>query len=308
MRDPYNILGVDRSAPQKEIKSAFRKLAKKYHPDQNPDNPKAKERFAEANSAYEIVGDKKKRGQFDRGEIDGEGKEKFTGFPGGGGQPGSGDPFAGMRRQRGQANPFGGNAGGPEDILKEMFGSAFASAQTQQNSGFGGMHPGQGRAKAADINLKAIARIEDLARGKTQVMFPDGRKVSVSIPPEAKDGQVIRLKGQGETHPGAAPGDALITLVLRQGGKFEKRGNDLRVEAELPLSIAVTGGKITVDTLDGKLSLGVPAWTTSGKIFRVKGKGLPTKAKGMGDLLVRVIISLPKEKDADLAELFEKRK
>jgi len=305
MRDPYNILGVDRSASQKEVKSAFRKLAKKYHPDQNPDNPKAKERFAEANSAYEIVGDKKKRGQFDRGEIDGEGKEKFAGFSG---QPGAGDPFAGMRRQGEQANPFGGNMGGTEDILKEMFGSAFAGAQSQQHSGFGGMHRARSQAKAADISLKAIARIEDLARGRTQVIFPDGRKVSVSIPPESKDGQVIRLKGQGETHPGATPGDALITLVLRQGGKFEKRGNDLRVEADLPLAKAVKGGKITVDTLDGKLSLGVPAWTTSGKIFRIKGRGLPTKSKGTGDLLVRVIISLPKAKDAELVALFEKRK
>ncbi len=299
MRDPYVILGVDRSASEKEIKSAFRQMAKKYHPDQNPDNPKAKERFAEANSAYEIVGDKKKRGQFDRGEIDNDGKEKFAGFGGPGGQ---GNPFAGMHRQRGGGNPFGGNMGGAEDILKEMFGSAFAGAQ--QNSGSGGAHQGRQRGRAADINLKAIARVEDLARGKTQILFPDGKKVSITIPPEAKDGQIIRLKGQGEKHPGAEPGDALVTLVIKQGGKFEIRGTDLRTEAELPIETAVNGGKIAVDTLDGKISLGVPAWTTSGKIFRLKGKGLPTKTKGMGDLLVRVMISLPKEGDERLKELY----
>lgn len=297
MRDPYTVLGVDRSASEKDIKGAFRKLAKKFHPDQNPDNPRAKERFSEANSAYEIVGDKKKRGQFDRGEIDNEGKEKFAGFSG---QPGGGgNPFAGMHR--GGGAPFGAG-GGAEDILKEMFGGSFSGAQ---QAGFGGAHQARRQAKASDISLKAVAHAQDLARGKTSVVFPDGKKVTVSIPPETKDGQVIRLKGQGETHPGALPGDALVTLVIRQGGKYEIRGVDLRMEADLPLETAVKGGKIGVETMDGKISLGVPAWTTSGKIFRLKGKGLPKKGGGMGDLLVRVMVQLPKEKDARLAGLFE---
>lgn len=297
MRDPYTVLGVDRSASEKDIKGAFRKLAKKYHPDQNPDNPRAKERFSEANSAYEIVGDKKKRGQFDRGEIDNEGKEKFAGFSG---QPGGGgNPFAGMHR--GGGTPFGAGEGA-EDILKEMFGGAFGGAQ---QAGFGGAQQTRRQAKASDISLKAVAHAQDLARGKTSVVFPDGKKVTVSIPPETKDGQVIRLKGQGETHPGALPGDALITLVIRQGGKYKIRGVDLRMEADLPLETAVKGGKIGVETMDGKISLGVPAWTTSGKIFRLKGKGLPKKGGGMGDLLVRVMVQLPKEKDAGLARLFE---
>ena len=240
MRDPYEVLGVDRSASEKDIKSAFRKMAKKFHPDQNPDNPKAKERFAEANSAYEIIGDKKKRGQFDRGEIDNEGKEKFAGFSG---QPGQGNPFAGMHRQQQGGSPFGGNMGGAEDILKEMFGSAFGGAQ--QRAGFGGTQQSQQPPRAADISLKAVARVEDLARGKIQIMFPDGRKVSVTIPPEAKDGQVIRLKGEGNRQPGAHPGDALITLVIKQGGKFEIRGTDLRIDTKLPLKTAVNGGKIS---------------------------------------------------------------
>ena len=307
MRDPYSILGVDRSASQKDVKSAFRNMAKKYHPDQNPDNPKAQERFAEVNSAYEIVGDKKKRGQFDRGEIDNEGKDKFAGFGGG---PGGGDPFAGMHRQRGGGgggNPFGGNMGGAEDILKEMFGGGFGGAQQQRGpAGMGGGFGGQprGQAKAPDITLKAVAMAEDLARGKTSVLFPDGKKMSISIPAEAKDGQVIRLKGQGHTQPGALAGDALLTLVIRQGGKYEIRGVDLRLEVDLPLETAVKGGKVAVETMDGKISLTVPAWTTSGKIFRLKGKGLPTKKKGMGDLLVRMIVQLPDEKDAGLMGLF----
>ena len=298
MRDPYVILGVDRSASQKDIKSAFRKMAKRYHPDQNPDSPKSKERFAEANIAYEIVGNEKMRRKFDQGEIDNEGKEKFAGFNT------QGHPFGNMHRRQRGGNPFDANMGGAEDILKEMFGASFGGAQAQQNAGFGNRHPGRQQAKAGDIKLKAIARVEDLARGKTDVIFPDGRKVSVSIPPEAKDGQVIRLKGQGSTHPGAAPGDAMITLVVKQGGKYEIRGVDLKIEVELPLETAVKGGKIAVDTMDGKISLGVPAWTTSGKIFRLKGKGLPTKVKGMGDLLVRVMISLPKEGDERIQQIF----
>ena len=294
MRDPYTVLGVDRSASEKEIKSAFRRLAKQYHPDQNPDNPKAKERFAEVNTAYEIVGDKVKRGQFDRGEIDNEGKEKFAGFAGGG------NPFAGMHQQQG-GNPFGGNMGGAEDILKEMFGSAFGGASS---AGFGGTHHTRQRPQAADIKLKAVARAEDLARGRTEIMFPDGRKVAVSIPAEARDGQVIRLKGQGHKQAGAEPGDALVTLVIRQDGKFEVRGTDLRTDVELPLETAVKGGKLTIDTLDGKISLGIPPWTTSGKTFRLKGKGLPKKDKSLGDLLVRVMIALPEQEIAELKDLF----
>ena len=153
MRDPYSILGVDRSASQKDVKSAFRNMAKKYHPDQNPDNPKAQERFSEVNSAYEIVGDKKKRGQFDRGEIDNEGKDKFAGFGGG---PGGGDPFAGMHRQRGGGgNPFGGNMGGAEDILKEMFGGA--QQRGPMGGGMGGGFGGQprGQAKAPRYQIKS---------------------------------------------------------------------------------------------------------------------------------------------------------
>ncbi len=302
MRDPYTVLGVGRSASEKDIKSAFRKLAKQFHPDQNPNNPKAKERFSEANTAYEIIGDKTKRAQFDRGEIDNEGKEKFAGFEGFGGQ--GGNPFAGAQR-RGGGNQFGGNMGGAEDILKEMFGGAFGGAQTRQHAGFGNTHRRPQQARSPDIKLKAIATVEDLARGRTQVLLPDGKKISVSIPPEAKDGQVIRLKGQAGGNPGTASGDALVTLVFRQTGKFEVRGVDLRTEADLPLATAIKGGKIAVDTLDGKISLGVPSWTTSGKIFRLKGKGLPTKKKTMGDLLVRVIVQLPEEKDENLIKLFD---
>lgn len=297
MRDPYKTLGVGRSAPDKEIKSAFRKLAKKYHPDQNPDNPKAQERFAQINSAYEIVGDKDKRKQFDRGEIDGDGNPKFAGFEGANGPFGGRDPFAGAQRQRGGANPFGGGMGGAEDILKEMFGSSFGGAQqgfSHRQGGPGGF-AGAGRPphQASDIKINAIASVEDLMRGKTAVIFPDGKRVMVSIPPEHADGQVIRLKGQGQSMPGSPPGDALITLKIRHHKNFQVQGADLRTDADVPLETALKGGKIAVETMDGRLSLGIPAWTDSGKIFRLKGKGLPKKKGGQGDLLVRTIIKLP---------------
>lgn len=305
MRDPYKVLGVGRSAPDKEIKSAFRKLAKQYHPDQNPDNPKAQERFAQINSAYEIVGDKEKRKQFDRGEIDSDGKPKFAGFEGAGGPFGGGNPFGGRQGQRGAGNPFGGGMGGAEDILKEMFGSAFGGAQqgfSQQRGGPGGPRgfSGAGRPphQANDLKINAIASIEDLMRGKTAVVFPDGKQVLVSIPPEHADGQTIRLKGQGQKMPGSPPGDALINLKIRQHKRYQVQGADLRTDADVPLETALKGGKIAVDTMDGRLSLGIPAWTDSGKIFRLKGKGLPKKKGGFGDLLVRTIIKLPKDASA----------
>jgi len=195
----YVVLGVSKSASEKEIKSAFRKLAKKFHPDQNKEDPKAQQRFAEANQAYEILGDKAKRQQFDRGEIDAEGKEKFAGFGQGGFHPGGGGAQGG----------FGPGMSGAEDIMSELFGSAFGGAG--QNAGFGGQGSGpqgfgpqgfgnHGFSRQAtpdlDIKLKAAVSVEDLARGKTSVRMPDGKQVSVSIPAGAEDGKTIRLKGQ----------------------------------------------------------------------------------------------------------------
>jgi len=306
MRDPYSVLGVPKSASQKDIKSAFRKLAKQYHPDRNKDDTSAQASFAKINQAYEIVGDKDKRRQFDRGEIDGKGQQKHPGFEGFGGQ----NPFEGFQQRGGtrtRGNPFAG-AGfeGAEDVLNELFGSAFGGqAQAGRTRQYQALQ--QRGAPSLDVEMKASVELDDLMRGKVAVRMPDGKQGSISIPPEAKDGQVIRLKGKGKSVPGRKPGDALVTLVFRTGGRFEAKGVDLHSDVMLPLETAVNGGKIAVETLDGKISLAIPPWTTSGKIFRLKGRGLPTKTKGMGDFLVRVMIELPDEGDKKLMEFFGKK-
>ncbi|PCI04216.1 MAG: molecular chaperone DnaJ [Hyphomicrobiales bacterium] len=299
MRNPYTVLGVSKGASESDVKIAFRTLAKKFHPDTNQDNPKAQQHFTEANQAYEILGDKKKRAQYDRGEIDGDGKERFAGFSQGGGfnPRGQGRPGA-------QASGFGQNVHGAEDILSELFGSAFGG--NRQNGGpppgFGGQR--QRQSVDLDIKLKTRVSVEDLARGKASVKLPDGKQISVSIPPQSEDGQTIRLKGQGKKHPGMKPGDALVTLNFISHPSFSVQGTDLRFQLPLPLKTAVIGGKETVTTVDGKLSLTIPEGTNSGKVFRLKGKGLPKKGGGTGDLLVETVIQLPEEGLDDLKTLF----
>ena len=302
MANPYKVLGVSKSADEKEIKSAFRKLAKKYHPDQNSGNSSAQAKFAEVNQAYEILGDKDKRKQFDRGELDETGKPRHPGFGGGG------NPFEGFQTggKRG-GNPFGGAGfGGSDDFLNEIFGSAFGGHAAR---GFGGAGP-QARtqprnAPSLDIELKAAVTLENLMRGKATVTLPEGKQISVSIPPEAENGQTIRLKGQGKKAPGRQPGDVRITLVIKPDANFQRAGADLKADVELPLETAVLGGKIKVKTMDGMISLNVPAGTNSGKHFRLKGKGLPAKSGKNGDLLVSTMIQLPEDL-SQLASFYEK--
>jgi DnaJ-class molecular chaperone len=315
MRDPYEVLGVQRSASAAEIKSAFRKLAKKYHPDANKDDAKAAARFAELNTANEIVGDAAKRKQFDRGEIDAEGKPRFQGFEGGG------SPFGGGRARgaRGGANPnfeytfrqAGGDAGGFggggfEDILKSMFG------------GQAGGHPGMGGraggttfeyetpfATDLDVNATMSVSLEEAAKGaEKRVRLPNGKELNVKIPAGVSAGQQIRLKGQGDTARGHRPGDVLITVTIAPHPFFKVDGNDLRVELPITLYEAVLGGKVRVPTLGGAVELSVPKNTSSGRTFRLKGKGLPNKG-APGDLFVTMKIVLPDGHDAELEALME---
>jgi len=309
---------VGKGASAADIKKAYRGLAKKYHPDQNKNDPKAKEKFAEANQAYEIIGDKDKRAQFDRGEIDGEGKEKFTGYAGG--DPfGPGGPFAGARgRPRGAqrgGDPFGGNAGvgfgGAEDILSEMFGSAFGGSARGPGMGpgmsGGFQQAGRPQAKSQDLKMKALVNVEDLARGKADITLPDGSRISVSIPAGVKDGQTIRLGGKAKAAPGTKPGDILLTIVFKAHSRVRVEGSDLRGEVQVPLAVAVNGGSVAVETLDGKVSLKIPSWTNSGKTFRIPGRGLPKKGGGQGDLKLAAQIMLPEEPDNDLIRLMSEQ-
>jgi DnaJ-class molecular chaperone len=313
MRDPYEVLGVPRSANAAAIKSAFRKLAKKHHPDANKNDPKAAARFAELNSANEIIGDADKRQQFDRGEIDADGKPRFQGFPGGGG-PGAGTRAGGFEShtfRSGGAGPgagAGGFGGGFEDILNSMFGAA--------NARGGRAGPGAGGARfefdpgtmAVDLDLAVsmTVSLEEAVKGADKrVRLPTGKELNVKIPAGVVAGQQIRLKGQGETAPGHPPGDLLITVSIAPHAFFKVDGSDLRLDLPITLYEAVLGGKVRVPTLGSAVELSIPKNTSSGRTFRLKGKGLP-KAGGNGDLLVTTRIMLPDGNNAELEALMQK--
>ena len=307
MRDPYDILGVPRSADAAAIKSAFRRLAKKLHPDANKSDPKAAQRFGELNSAYEILGDDGKRKAFDRGEIDAEGKPRFQGFEGFRSHPGGGfrtEDFettfpGGSFRRTGRAGGFGGF----EDILKGMFGGAAG-----RRTGFE-THVDADDLRTAtsghDVSVPLTISLAEAAKGGTRrVRLPNGKEVDVKIPAGLADGQQIRLKGQGLAGPGAI-GDALITVTIAPHPLFTRDGANLRLELPVTLYEAVLGAKVRVPTLDGAVDLAIPAGTSSGRTFRLKGKGLPGKGAA-GDLHVAVRIMLPDAKDDALAELMRK--
>src|SRR5262245_16649902 len=303
MRDPYEVLGVPRSASAAAIKSAFRKLAKKHHPDSNKNDPKAAARFAELNSANEILGDEDKRKQFDRGEIDADGKPRFQGFPGG-------DP-------RGRAGPGGfetytfrsGGGGGSgmggsfEEILNSMFGRGGArggGGSTAYEFDTGGI------GLDLDVQAALTVSLEDAVKGaEKRVRLPNGKELNVKIPAGVTAGQQIRLKGQGETAQGHRPGDVLITVSIAPHPFFKVDGSDLRVDLPITLYEAVLGGKVRVPTLGGAVELSIPKNTSSGRTFRLKGKGLP-KAGGSGDLFVTTKIILPDGNDAELEQLMQK--
>ncbi len=307
MRDPYEVLGVPRSASAAAIKSAFRKAAKKHHPDSNKGDPKAAERFAELNTANEILGDEDKRKQFDRGEIDAEGKPRFQGFPGGGDPRGRAGPggFESYTFRSGGGGPGGAGAGGSfEDILNSMFGGAAGRAARGGGNAYEFDTGGIGL--DLDINAALTVSLEDAVNGvEKRVRLPTGKELNVKIPAGVTAGQQIRLKGQGETAQGHRPGDVLITVSIAPHPFFKVDGNDLRVDLPITLYEAVLGGKVRVPTLGGAVELSIPKNTSSGRTFRLKGKGLP-KSGGSGDLFVTTKIILPDGNDAELEQLMQK--
>ncbi len=319
MRDPYDVLGVSKNASPAAIKTAFRRLAKKLHPDANKHDKKAAAKFAELNSAYEIVGDDKKRKAFDRGEIDAEGKPRFQGFegfgagagrhPGGFGQEGTFENFnfgpEGFRRGGGRAGGFGGI----DEILKDMFGARAGApgGGRYPNAGpedFTG--PAPGRDIGRDVTGAVTITLAEAAKGTTRrVQLPSGKEIEAKIPAGLADGQTIRLKGQGLPGPGGAIGDALIAVAVAPHPMFERDGKHLRLQLPVTLYEAVLGAKVRVPTLDGAVELAIPRGTNSGRSFRLKGKGMPAK-DGAGDLYAMVRIMLPAGSDPDLDELMHK--
>jgi len=285
-QDPYIELGVARGAKADEIRRAFRKLAKELHPDKNPGNAKAEERFKRVSAAFDIVGDEEKRKKFDRGEIDADGRESMRGFNGGGGYGGGGDPFG--RGGAGAQGGFGG--GGFEGVdLNDIFGEILGG---RGGRGFGGPAKGQ------DIRAKVEIDLEDAIQGgRKRIAFADGRTIDVNIPKGAIDGQMLRLKGQGA--PGrAGPGDALIELAFKPHSVFRREGDNLVMDLLVSVPDAVLGAKVEAQTPDGPVSLTVPKGASGGQTLRLKGRGMPTGRAGVrGDLLAKIQIVLPDPPD-----------
>ena len=312
MRDPYEILGVGKGAGAADIKSAFRRQAKKLHPDANKQDPKAANKFAELNAAYEILGDEDKRKAFDRGEIDAEGKPRFQGFAGAGAHPGGFgregfESFTwspgGPQRRGGRASAGAAGLGGFEDILKDMFGG-------RAGRGGAGMHfepedfgtGGRGQDITADLT---IALPEAVKGGSKRLRLSNGKELDVKIPVGLTDGQTIRLKGQGMPGPDGGNGDLLIKVSIAPHPVFKVDGADLRLDLPVTLYEAALGGKVRVPTLDGAVELTIPPNTNSGRTFRLKGKGIPAK-QGAGDLFATVLIMLPDRSDPAFEELMRK--
>ncbi len=311
MRDPYQILGVAKDASHADVKKAFRKLAKQHHPDQNPNDPKAKERFSEANTAYEILGDEKKRGQFDRGEIDAEGKPRHPGFEGfsrGAGGFGQGAGPGGFRRGPGGAEHFEFNFGGgggagfdAADIFSDLFGGRAPRGAGRQ----------QMREPGADIALETQISLETaLHGGKARVLMPTGKTLEVNIPAGVEEGKQIRLRGQGQpSETGGPAGDAMVTVRFEKHGLFRIEGRDLRLDLPITLYEAVLGAKVESPTLGGKVELTLPPHSNSGRTLRLRGKGLPSAGgQPAGDLLVTLRVVLPEGASADLEEMMRRWK
>ena len=303
-RDPYQELGVSRTASADDIRKAFRKLAKANHPDTNPDDKPAEERFKRVSAAFDILGDVEKRKKFDAGAIDADGRETFRGFGGGGAGaggpwgPAPGGGFGGARGRHQQADFENVDLG---DILGEMFGGGRPAGG--RGGGFGGFSQ-----RGADVRAKLEVDLTDAIRGgKKRIAFSDGRTIDVTIPKGAQDGQTLRLRGQGA--PGrSAPGDAVIDIVVAPHPVYRKEGEVLVMDLPVTLYDAVLGGKVEAPTPDGPVTLTLPKGSNSGARLRLKGRGLSDAKGHRGDLFARLVVMLPDSPDAALEAFAETQK
>jgi DnaJ-class molecular chaperone len=283
VEDPYKVLGVPRDAPDEEIRRAYRKLAKQLHPDLNPANPAAaEERFKKVSAAYDIVGDPEKRKQYDRGEIDANGEQRRGYYRS---QAGAG-PFAGRAGRR-QSEDFGFG-----DIFSDLFGAARGRA----DAGFG--------AAGRDVRYTLEVDFLEAATGvKKRVTMPDGGVLDLAVPEGVSDGQILRLKGKGSAgQRGGTSGDALVEIKVRPHPNFKRVGDDIEYDLPITIDEAVLGAKIEVPTISGRVQLTIPKGASSGRTFRLKGKGVRNVGSGRnGDQLVTVRIVLPDKIDDKLS-------
>ncbi len=303
MADLYSKLGVARGADDAAIKKAYRKLAKELHPDKNKDNPKALERFKDVSSAYAILSDKDKRGQYDRGEIDEAGNPKSFGFGGGGG----GNPFGGAGGYRPQGGGGGGGfefGGDASDLFSELFGRRGGGGAGFDFNDLRGRGP-RTQPKGADVTYRLSVPFEAAARLDPQrISLRNGKTLDLKLPAGFSADKPLRMAGQGDAGPGGA-GDALITLEVAPHRYFVRDGDNVRLDLPVRLDEAVLGGKVRVPTVDGAVMLGIPPGSTSGKVLRLKGKGFTRADKTRGDQLVTLMIDLPAD-DAELRSFVER--
>lgn len=296
--DPYTTLGVSRGASEKDIKSAYRKLAKELHPDRNKDNPNAAERFSDVTRAYDLLSDKDKRAQFDRGEIDADGNPASPfgagGFGGGFGNGPGGGPGGGFRG-------FGGNDGiDLDDILGGMFGG-----RGGRGGGQGGFNPrNRPPPRGANVQYRLNVPFTDAAtRADQRITLGDGKTIDLKLPAGVEDGTQMRLKGKGEQGPGGA-GDALVTIEVTPHSFFRRDGDDVRLDLPITLDEAVHGAKVKVPTVERPVMLTLAPGSSSGKVLRLKGKGF-TRADGTrGDQLITLAIDVPAD-DEELIKRLE---
>ena len=297
--DPYTVLGVPRSASADEIRKAFRKLAKQNHPDTNPNNKAAEERFKQVSQAFDLLGDAEKKKKFDAGEIDADGRETFRGFAGGGHGPWGPPPgggFGGGGGQQYRAESFEGVDLG--DILGEMFGGARGGGG--RGGGFGGFSQ-----RGSDVRARLEIDLEEAIKGgKKRIGFSDGRTIDVTIPKGAQEGQTLRLKGQGS--PGrSGPGDAFIELSIAPHPTYRREGETLVMDVPVTVYDAVLGGKAEAPTPDGPVTLTIPKGSNTGTRLRLKGRGLADTQGRRGDLFARLVVTLPDKPDPELEKLAE---
>ncbi len=299
MANPYTLLGVSKSASQEEIKQAYRKLARKMHPDLNPNDPKAEDKFKEISGAYDILSDPEKRKRYDAGEIDDNGKER----PGFGFGYGGGNPY---QRQSSGFEGFNfdfGTAGAGKkrsgfDFFSEMFGGG--SAENSEDI-FSNLRRRQRKMPGENVNYDLSVSFLDAAMGKEkEISLPNGKVLNVKIPAGTADKAILRLKGQGNPGIGGGPnGDALIRILVQPHPYFTRADYDILLDVPITLKEAVLGGKVTIPTLEGKVALTVPPYSNTGSVLRLRGKGIKTKNK-TGDLLVKLQIVLPEKPDDEL--------
>jgi len=300
MADPYATLGVAREATEKDIKSAYRKLAKELHPDRNKDNPKAAERFSDVTKAYDLLSDKDKRARFDRGEIDADGNPAR---PFGGGFGGQAGGFRnGGRGQRGfSAQDFEGF--GAEGIdLGDIFDGLFGGGRAGPSAGMRRPQPPPRR--GADIRYRLQVSFVDAAAMRDQrITLSDGKTIDLKLPPGVETGTQMRLKGKGEQGPGGA-GDGLVEIEVLPHPFFRRDGNDVRLDLPITLDEAVNGAKVKVPTVEGPVMLTIAPGSSSGQSLRLKGRGFTGKNGQRGDQLATLEIVLPSDPD-ELAKRLE---